>query len=166
MKIAYLRTSARGIETVMKKNPEQVTNDQRATFSFFERDGEVFIYVSTLSKHDRTPQREKEVMEKVMASINAKKQEEVEVEEVEEVTEVEETEVVEEVEEFEGDETILNKLPKHAQHKILDIYKDMDGYWIYLKKGYYFVSSEGTTEHALNLAELNKMVTKQNIREL
>ena len=70
MKIAYLRTTARGMETYLKNRPEQVTNDNRATFSFLERDGEIFIYISTLSKHDRTPQREKEVVEKVKAIMN------------------------------------------------------------------------------------------------
>ena len=148
MKVTYVRTSARGIEADLKKLPEQVTNDRRSTFSFLERNGEVFIFIAVLSRLDRTPQREKEVVEKVKAMMNKKKQE-----------------AVEEVEEFEGDESILNKLPKHAQDKIVDVYKDLDGYWIYLKKGYYFLSSEGSTEHALNLPELKKMVTKGNIIE-
>ena len=56
MKIAWLRTSARGIETDLEKHPEYVTNDHRATFRFCERDGEILIYVSTLSKYDRTPE--------------------------------------------------------------------------------------------------------------
>ena len=72
MKIACLRTSARGIETDLEKHPEYVTNNHRATFRFCERDGEILIYVSTLSKYDRTPQREKEVIEKVKAIMNKK----------------------------------------------------------------------------------------------
>ena len=72
MKIAWLRTSARGIETDLEKHPEYVTNDHRATFRFCERDGEILIYVSTLSKYDRTPQREKEVIEKIKAIMNKK----------------------------------------------------------------------------------------------
>ena len=72
MKIAWLRTSARGIEKSLEKRSEQVTNDHRATFSFCERDGEILIFISTLAKHDRTRQREEEIIEKVKSLMNSK----------------------------------------------------------------------------------------------
>ena len=37
MKIAWLRTSARGIETDLEKHPEYVTNDHRGNISFLRK---------------------------------------------------------------------------------------------------------------------------------
>lgn len=52
---------------------------------------------------------------------------------------------------------IKNYAPKYAQDMIEDISKDMDGYDIMLKRGYFFTDTESTIRIEPTLSELKKV---------
>ena len=60
---------------------------------------------------------------------------------------------------------ILNKLPKHILPFVEEVYKDIEGYWIYLSDGHIFKSTDSHTEHTDTLKELTKCCKKDNILE-
>ena len=66
---------------------------------------------------------------------------------------------------MERDIYLLNKVPKIYHESITSIYKDEDGYWVYIENGYkvenYFVEH---TIHEDTLAEF-KRVFKQVVKE-
>ena len=64
-----------------------------------------------------------------------------------------------------GSDKILSKLPKHILPFVKEVYKDSDGYWIRLKDGYIFDSSDSHVEHTDTLKELLQFCKKDNISE-
>lgn len=55
------------------------------------------------------------------------------------------------------------KVPQHCQDKLLEIFKDEDGWWATLKKGWHFANMECHTAHERTKADLMKCLRKDNI---
>ena len=60
---------------------------------------------------------------------------------------------------------ILSKLPKHIRPFVDEVYKDSEGYWIFLKDGHIFKPTDCHTEHTYSLKELLQCCKKANIEE-
>ena len=60
---------------------------------------------------------------------------------------------------------LLNKLPKHILPIVEEVYKDSEGYWIFISEGHIFSSTRCHTEHTLSLKELLKCCKKDNLEK-
>lgn len=141
--ISWGRTTRRGIE---HEDPKQVV-DGVAIFRYIVTEEGVKVLASALGRKYITRKLEKEIEKRVLAEINNDLQQD--------------KDVANNV-----DTELLSKLPKKVQPLVEELYKDSEGYWIYLVPTHLFVSTDAHTEHALTLAELKSVCKQANIEEV
>lgn len=55
------------------------------------------------------------------------------------------------------------KIPHHLKDKVTDYWKDDDGYWVILKKGWHFEDMECHTAHEWTLKDIRHSMRKDNV---
>ena len=69
--VLFHKTTKKGIESSLVKEPKQVTLDRRCSFSYLQKeDGTVHVYAGTLAKCDRNSERVRELKEMVAELLN------------------------------------------------------------------------------------------------